>query len=221
MRNVTDILIPEADFNGGDPDLHLAYRAVEAFWQAYEKNRFLWEIPGIRPMINSCILSALTVRDILHGFGRRDAQAFRSGLHLICPREDGGSLTIGRPDTPVVDKMWPAHMTVKLGEYLIDPVIGQTKRPWNDMARSAILKADNDPGLRLPLPGGETTSVYTCSGWEMRGREYGLAYFKLTHGIHKRTRSWENAPDANPVRRERLVRDGVAILQQGVMKTAA
>ncbi len=221
MRNKTDILIPDDIFNGDDPDLHLAWYAVEAFWQAYEKNRYGWEIPGIRPLINSCILSALTVRDILHGVGRRDAEAFRSGLDLICPRVDGGWLAIGEPDTPVVDTLWPAHMTVKLGDYLIDPVIGQTKRPWNDMARSAILKANRDPGVPLTLQNGEKARVYTWNYWDIDGREYRLAYFKLTHEIHQRTRDWKNAPDANPVRRERLVRDGIAILQQANIKAAA
>lgn len=110
--------------------------------------------------------------------------------------------------------MWPAHMTVKLGKYLIDPVAGQFKRSWNDLSRSLILKAENDPGVRLGLPGGETTSVYTWASWEPDGRDHQLSYFKLTHEIHKRTRDWRTAPDADPGRRKRIVQDGIAALRQ-------
>ncbi|MHA6643721.1 hypothetical protein [Mesorhizobium sp. A623] len=221
MRNLTEIRTPNDETRKNDPDFLLAQDAVAAFWQAYEKNRLWWSLSSTKPIISCCILSALAVRDILHGVGRCDAEVFRSGLELLSDRPDGGWLMIGDPMTPVVDGLWPAHMTVKLGDYLIDPVIGQTKRPWNDMPRSMILQADRDPGVPLELGKGGAAKIYTWAFWNDGNADYRLSYFKLTHDIHKRTRDWKSSPDANPERREWIVRDAIALMQRSPLKIAA
>lgn len=214
MNNQTTVLLFGSDLDGDDPDLRLAYHSVEAFWRAYEQNKRWWTANMGRPIIDCCILCALTVRDILRAAGRQDAQVFRSGVDLRCDRDGGGWLTVGGPDSPAIDRMWPAHMTVKMGKYLIDPTSGQFRRPWNDLSRSIILKANDDPGVPLTLQENVMASVYTWSVWEVEGRIHQLAYFKLTREIQKRTRDWQSAPDADLERRKRIVEDAMSILSK-------
>src|SRR5690606_22118166 len=124
-------------------------------WQAVEANQNWWDGQGFRPVVNCCVLGALAVRDILHGMGRTDAVVLKSGLHI--QRFEGGkpdnSVTIGDPSAPRLPGLVNAHMVVRLGNLIIDPTLGQVRRWWNDLPRSAVIKIETGSGRRLQLTG--------------------------------------------------------------------
>src|SRR5690606_33269486 len=74
-----------------------ALAAIDAFWDAVEQDP-QWGSTMNHP-INCCILSALAVRDILHGLGRRDAVVLRMGLDIrvLEGSELPHSISIGNP----------------------------------------------------------------------------------------------------------------------------
>jgi len=194
-------------------DLNIATAALTAFWQAVEANQNWWHDQGFRPVINCCVLSALAVQDILHGMGHIDAIVVKSGLHL--QRFEGGkpyhSVTIGSPSTPSLPGLVNAHMVVKLGNLIIDPTIGQVRRSWNDIPKSAVIKTYIGSGRRLQLT--DKCSVHVTAQHTRRSYDHDLvlSYFKPSFTVDRKTRKWRTAPDTNYERRARFVETALAI----------
>ncbi|PRA85920.1 hypothetical protein CQ054_10655 [Ochrobactrum sp. MYb29] len=193
----------------------VALSAMAAFWHAVEINRDGWNSRTHMPVIQCCILSALTVRDILHGMGRRDAAVFKSGLQVEVTA--GGlpyAVTIGSPIAAEIPGQWNAHMVVKLGDLIIDPTIGQASRDWNNLPQSAVFRDGMCAGRRVQLTENHSAALTTRHIYKDDNRKIQVSYFKLPHGVEQMICDWQDVPDADYERRARLVEDALALLRQ-------
>lgn len=163
-----------------------------------------------------CILSALTVRDILHRSGRGEAYAMKSGLDVRQTDDRCRILTIGDPRSPKIKGMIPAHFVVRLGDILLDPSFGQLRRPWNGLPHCAAFLAGSSEGHTFNIGDGSYEArATTLHRYIDEVREIQIAYFDLPPTMDIRTRHWRSAPDARPARRESLIVSAAAIrLQQ-------
>lgn len=205
-----------------DPALRAVAAAVTAFWHAVDANQDWWYGQSFEPVINSCILGALAVRDILHGMGRTDAIVLKSGLHIQAFKEARPyrSITIGSPLAPRNPGHWNAHMIVKLGNLIIDPTLGQARRSWNGLPKSAVFENHTDARGQLHLT--EDCSVRVTAQCIHRSNEHDilLTYFKPSFGVDWKTRNWRNAPDADYERRARFVKTALAIVSTSMPAAA-
>ncbi|MGE0768549.1 MAG: hypothetical protein AB7L90_19020 [Hyphomicrobiaceae bacterium] len=191
-------------------DLNDGLARMEAFGSAIQADPSLHsesEWP-----FNRCIYSAFSLRDILHRTGRPDAVLVRSGLDV---RRTSGEfpriLTIGDPSSPRIKRKWNAHLTVRLGDILLDPSFGQTKRPWNHSPHCAAFLVGAPHGHVVNVSDGTEARTTTLHRYSHDGHDYQISYFELLRAVDLRTRKWRNAPDARPKRRQALVRKAVAI----------
>lgn len=193
-------------------DLRAGTAAVDALWAAICDTPF-WHSEAQWPL-RRCILMALCLQDILHKCGRPDARLFRSGLDI---RQGSGDfprmLMIGDPTAPRLERMWNAHMTVRLGDFLFDPSFGQTKRFWNHSPHCAAFLAAAPTGHMLEIEPGKHTPSLVLHRYSADGQAFQISYFKLSRKVDQRTRNWRNAPDARPERRSLLVHKAAAIHQ--------
>jgi hypothetical protein len=193
-------------------DLRAGTAAVDALWAAICDTPF-WHNEAQWPL-RRCILMALCLQDILHKCGRPDARLFRSGLDI---RQGSGDfprmLMIGDPTAPRLEGMWNAHMAVRLGDFLLDPSFGQTKRFWNRSPHCAAFLAAAPAGHMLEIEPGKRTPSLVLHRYSADGHAFQVSYFKLSRKVDLRTRNWRNAPDARPERRSMLVHKAVTIHQ--------
>lgn len=184
--------------------------AMEAFWAAVQADPF-WLSTEQSP-VHRCILAALAVRDILHSCGREDAVVSRCGLE---GRRVSGqphySVGIGLPSAPKLQTMWNAHLIVRLGDILIDPSHGQTKRAWNQSPQAVAVLSDLGPKKTITVDAGCDVQVHALHHYPMGGSQYRVAYFKLPRSVDVATRKWRDAPDASHSRRSPLVRAASAM----------
>ncbi|RUM99474.1 hypothetical protein EET67_00760 [Pseudaminobacter arsenicus] len=199
-------------------DLNDGLAAMEAFGSAIRAEPQLHsedEWPLYR-----CIFSAFSLRDILHRSGRPDAVAVRSGLDVRRLTGDFPHiLTIGDPASPRIKGKWPAHLAVQLGDILLDPSFGQTKRPWNHSPHCAAFLIGAPDGHMVDISTDCEAPSTTLHQYSQSGHDYQIAYFKLPRTIDLRTRKWRNAPDARPKRRQALVRKAIAIRLAQIAET--
>lgn len=197
-------------------EITTAVSALTAFWQAVDANQEWWASREILPVVNCCILAAHAVRDILHGMGRRDATVFTSGLRVESIAEDTApvSHTVGCPEAEKLPGCWNAHMTVRFGDLLIDPTIGQARYSWNDLPQSAILRNHICSGKKVPLTERHAAHVTTQHLLEDGKRSVQLSYFKLPFRSEQMARNWRAFPHTHYARRARFVEDALAILRQ-------
>ena len=181
--------------------------ASDAVWSALEVEP-LWRLAT--PALYCCILLALAVRDTLHAWGRTDAKLMRSGLDVRMLTGDlPYILTIGDPSSPRIEGKWPAHATVKLGDILLDPTHGQTRRPWNHSPRSAAFLVRAPDGHDIDVGTGcHARSLVQHRYWQGENH-YQVTYFKLPRAVDLATRKWRLAPDARPERRAEIVEAAV------------
>lgn len=206
-----DLFANLLDINALSPtqviDLQTGQAAIEAFWVAVAADPF----PGT-PVLKRCILAALCVRDILHEIGR-DALIFRTGLEVrrVTNGQDR-SITIGDPASPKLAGQWNAHMTVRLGDILLDPTHGQTKRDWNAAPRAAASSFASGGHSVCIKPGLDVqANAFHCFTAD-DGANYRVTYFKLPVSVDLRTRSnWQKTGDAHPERRRALVKRAAEI----------
>ena len=194
-------------------DLNVGVAAVEVLWAAIYETPF-WLTDEQWPLVR-CILMALCLQDTLHKCGRPDARLFRSGLDV---RQIGGDfprmLTIGDPTAPRLEGKWNGHMSVQLGDILLDPSFGQTKRLWNRSPHCAAFVVGAPTGHTIDIAPGKHAPSLMLHQFAEEGHDYQVSYFKLTHKVDLRTRKWRsNSPDARPERRRMLVQKAVAIYQ--------
>jgi len=189
-----------------------ALAAIDAFWDAVEQDP-QWGSTMNHP-INCCILSALAVRDILHGLGRRDAVVLRMGLDIrvLEGSELPHSISIGNPAAEKVAGCLNAHMIVRLGDFIIDPTIGQTKRFWNEMPRSAISRAGSRNRSVIDVTPEINAKVLASHETRHENRIYQVTYFKLPYRSERMSRNWKRAADASPERRTHLVKRALSVL---------
>lgn len=191
-------------------DLRDGVAAAEALWAAIHATPF-WLTKKQWPLIR-CILMALSLRDTLHKCGRPDARLIRSGLDV---RQIGGEfprvLAIGDPSVPRVDSLLNAHLFVQLGDILVDPSFGQTKRPWNCSPRCAAFVVGAPAGHTIDVAPSKHAPTIMLHRYSEEGQDYQISYFKLTRKVELQTRRWRNSPDASPQRRRALVEKAVAI----------
>lgn len=169
-----------------------------------------------QPPIERCIFMALAALDILHGIGRTDAVARRSGLAVHGLLGDElARLVIGDPKAPALPKKINMHATVSLGEIRLDPSLGQTRRWWNHLPDFAAFLMRPSDVHTLDLGNGLVASTTTVCQWsEADDRHYRVAYFKLPRPVDLATRNWRSAPDALPELRASLVAGAIARLRQ-------
>jgi hypothetical protein len=195
-------------------DVEIGGAAVDAFWAAVNADpRF--SQPHENPLIR-CILAALCVRDILAALGRRDAVATKCGLLVRRLTESTiNELTIGAPQAEAIENHWNAHLVVRLGDVVLDPTFGQTRREWNHSPRATVClvglpEFHEDVPVRLGLV---VRSYYNFAVGE-DAAIYEVAYFKLSRAVDLQTRKWKEAPDASPERRKGLVAAAVEIYRR-------
>lgn len=184
-------------------DLADGVAGVDDFWAAVDANPY-WQQPGQSPL-NRCILAALSVRDILHDAGRADAQVLISGVDLRQLDGDNFSLTVGHPSAPRLNGFLNAHMTVRLGDFIIDPTSGQTSRFWNCVPRASAFLICNGGIETIEIAPTSSVRVLALHHYEERGRRYQVGYFRLPRSVRLRARNWRNSPDARPERRRPIV----------------
>lgn len=190
-------------------DLQEGVDAVNAFWSAVETDPF-WN-DAVQSPLYCCIAAALSVHDILHNCGRTDARVVRSGLDVrLLSGELPYSLTIGDPSAPVLDGMWNAHMTVRLGDVVLDPSYGQTKRSWNHSPHAAVFVVDKVRNATFEFEERWDAKVILEQRHWHSLSHYQTTYFELPRSSDLRTRKWRDAPDARPERREALVRSATS-----------
>ena len=197
-------------------DLEQGCSAMSAFWAAAEADAF-WRDMAQWP-INRCILVALCVRDILRAVGRTEAEEFRTGLEVRKISEAPRSIGIGMPNAAIIENGWNAHMTVRLGDILLDPTHGQTKREWNYSPYTAAFVVNGNPQQRLKISQGFDAYPTVVNYHWSNGCHFRVAYFQLNQAVDRRTRRWKTAPDARPDRRTRLVADAVAIYKSATQR---
>lgn len=197
--------------------IKLTQAALAAFWQAVDLNQDWWKSKGRIPVINCCILSALTLRDILHGMGRRDATLLKSGLHIeITAGSLPYAVTIGSPLAAELPGQWNSHMVVKLGDLIIDPTIGQARRGWNNLPLSAVFRDDISAGRRVRLTENHSAPLTTQHIYKDDNRKIQVSYFKLPRRVEQMTCNWQSAPDASHDRRAPFVNTALDILNSPV-----
>lgn len=193
-------------------DMKLGVAVIDAFWAAVEADaRFSTEHES--PLLR-CILAALCVRDILRQIGRPDATIAKFGL--LVRRTTGNpirELVIGTPKAPVIPNGWNAHMVARLGDVVLDPSFGQTRRDWNSspLATACIADSSQDHRDASKRLGYKVQAHYRYTHGVAR---YEVAYVKLHRRVDARTRDWREAPDANATRRQPLVTAAVDILRR-------
>lgn len=191
-------------------DLNDGLAAMEAFWSAVQSDP-QWHSESEWPLYR-CIFSAFSLRDILHGSGRPDAVSVRSGLDVRRLTGDFPRiLTIGDPSSPRIKRKWNAHLTVRLGDILLDPSFGQTKRPWNHSPHCAAFLVGAPDGHVVDVSDGIEARSTTLHRYAQDGHDYQISYFELPRTVDLRTRKWRTAPDARPKRRQALVRKAISI----------
>jgi len=196
-------------------DCQIALSALAAFWQVVEINKGGWSSRTQLPVIQCCILSALTVRDILHGMGRRDAAVCKSGLQVeVVEGSLPYAVTIGSPLAAEIADQWNAHMVVKLGDLVIDPTIGQARRAWNNLPQSAVFRDGMCAGRRVQLAENHSAPVTTRHIYNDGNRKIRVSYFKLPKRVEQMICGWQDVPDADYERRARFVEDALALLRQ-------
>lgn len=197
-------------------DLNIAVTALTAFRQAVDANQEWWASRETLPVVNCCILATHAVRDILHGMGRKDATVFTSGLRVesLVGETAPASHTIGCPEAERIPGCWNAHMTVRIGDLIIDPTIGQARYSWNDLPQSAILRNHVCAGTKVQLTERHAAHVTTRHLLEDGKQPIQLSYFKLPFRSEQMARNWRAFPHAHYARRARFVEDALAILRQ-------
>lgn len=199
-------------------DLNDGLAAMEAFWAAVQANPSLHN--NCEWPLHRCIFSAFSLRDILHGTGRLDAVAVRSGLDVRRLTGDFPRiLTIGNPSSPRIKRKWNAHLAVQLGDILLDPSFGQTKRPWNHSPPCAAFLVGAPDGHVVDVGNGIEARSTTLHRYSFDGHDHQICYFELPRAVDLRTRKWRTAPDARPKRRRALVRKAIAIRLAQIAET--
>lgn len=219
MEDVTDVFIDGAVNQAQSADLNLSKAVIDAFWGAVARDA-QWGTTMLHPL-ECCVLSALAIRDIILKIGRRDAVVMRTGLsvRLLSGRDIPYALTIGSPQSWMIAKAMNAHMVVRVGDLLIDPTIGQAKRDWNELPRSAIFKMGAFAGESLDVVGTDARVTTRHRYW--RGDcQYQVAYFKLPYRADRMSRNWRSSPDAADDRRRRLVYESVVALQASMLSAS-
>lgn len=191
-------------------DIEVTKMVIDAFWYAVDLEA---RSGSTRHPIECCLMSALVVRDVLHHIGRRDATVMRSGLDIRMIGGTGNIITVGSIDAKRTPGLWNAHMVVRLGNLLVDPTIGQARRPWNVLPHSAIWKNCANSGKSIELACYTKARVTTSHRFFRRDHEFQVSYFKLPLRSDLMTKSWRSIADACDDRRRRLVQDAVAVLQ--------
>lgn len=192
-------------------DLAQGTAAISAFWAAAEDDPF-WRDPSQWPS-GRCILVALCVRDILRAAGRADAAEYRSGMEVrVISGKLPYSLAIGAVDAPYIPNAWNAHMTVRLGDIILDPTHGQTKRHWNASPYAAAFLFSKTSVQRLAIDQASHVRPTAIHHHWHDASCFQTAYFDLSGKADVRTRAWRTTPDAAPARREKLVAKGLEIL---------
>lgn len=191
-------------------DLAQGTAAISALWAAAEDDPF-WRDPSQWPS-GRCILVALCVRDILRAAGRGDATEYRTGMEVrLISGNLPYSLAIGEPNAPYIPNGWNAHMTVRIGDILLDPTHGQTKRHWNNSPYAAAFLFANTFEHRLDINKDMFVRPSAIHYHWYNANRFRTAYFNLSGKADIRTRAWRSAPDALPARREKLVAKALEI----------
>ena len=191
-------------------DLAVGLAAMNDVWAAIDAGP-----PPQRPSeypLYRCIFSALVLRDHLHDTGRTDAQVEVSGIDL---RQIAGgeeySITVGSPSAPCLQGLWNAHMTVRLGDFLLDPTSGQTKRPWNCAPWASAFLIGNAGVKTIEIEPNLPVKVTTLHRYQEKDRLFQVAYFRLTRSVRLRTCNWQKSADARSEKRRALVAAARAI----------
>lgn len=187
-------------------DLDIAWRACAAFWNAALRHDYKTE--HLRPH-GRCIYSALAVLDILKGMGRDDASVQKVGLDVRQLRSDGSvvrGLGIGHPRyAPVSSRPgWNAHLTVRVGDLLIDPSVAQAQRSWNDLPHYCILAVGTNRLETIDICG-EPVQVKASWAYQLDGDTIQLTYHDLLRAQDIATRGFRKVPDAKPEARADIV----------------
>jgi hypothetical protein len=190
----------------GSADYVNALYAVDLLWQASKTVR--------QPIERFCILAGLTLVDILHGMGATDARPLMCGNEVSRP--EGLSVTCGRPGASEIEDHVNAHLVVMLGDVIVDPLLVQAQRWWNDCPRSAILPVLTEADGRSARWESETklfktrriahaTTAAGCS----------ISYFELPKKVARKAADWQSTPDTRCERREPMVREALRLLKTG------
>ncbi|MBK1666738.1 hypothetical protein CKO28_01590 [Rhodovibrio sodomensis] len=112
----------------------------------------------------SCIWASLTVRDLLRHSGFPDAEVAPCLLRIqgVDPEAElRRELVIGEePDNPG-DPGWTGHLVVIARDWMIDPTLGQARRPWWRKLPEIAATPTIDPADRISfiLSADRTTAV--------------------------------------------------------------
>lgn len=194
-------------------DLLLGQKVVEAYWKAVQADALLCT-PDQWPMFR-CIRTALTVRDIFHALGRKNAVVDAVGLKLVRMKAgvELNCLLLGDPGAPVLQNKWNAHMVVRLGNFIFDPSHGQIQRFWNAAPDTLAIPVNDKCTKKVSLYEMGKANIVTSHTYAYSGFDFDLTYFKLTRSVADRTRNWQNSPDASLRRRQPVGQAAVEILR--------
>ena len=153
----------------------------------------------------SCVFLALSVRDALRSAG---FQAEVRSVALAVEKAGVRQVVIGSPaDRDAGPGSWAGHLVVLAEGFLIDPSVGQARRPeWKDL--TDILTA---PCFDPPRAGSLDEQPMTLLS-ALIGRQEGVRMLWYDSPENQR---WEKGGDARPDRRYRLVEKLTAALRQG------
>jgi hypothetical protein len=162
----------------------------------------------------SCILSALTVRDFLQRVGFKQASVRSVGVMIRAFRNDIElhSVGVGLPArfyTPDAKGMydssgWNGHLVATVEGYLIDVTMSPWKREqWPDLPEMLVMPVEEPNAQSFPLNGLHAIATMWLS--ESEDKSYTADVLYLDQPTN---RSWKIAPDAGKDRR-RAVTDAL------------
>lgn len=167
--------------------------------------------------LGHCILACCALKDVLQALGRCDAILHRCGLNVTAHR--AGKLahweTIGHPEVVPVTHLWNAHMTVRVGNLLVDPTFGQIQTPWRDVPTYAVFDFQQRSRERFVLAGAGKVHLVASAQWWQNGRTYSSRHFCLPRKVDRATKRWQHRPDAQPARRAAMVARAVQLVKEG------
>lgn len=186
-------------------------------WRAAEETR-TFGLEEVR-LRGCCLLAAPALVDSFRKLGRDDVSIHRCGINLTTWRGTQllSSTTVGHPAALGTSHLWNAHATVRLGARLLwDPTIGQMLQPGDDPLHFAVFMCEQATTLHLHDYG--DVDVIASSSWQSGDHRHEVRYFRLPREVDIATREWRQRPDAQPQRREALVRRTLELFAQQLVE---
>lgn len=200
-------------------DIPFGMNLSALLWRAAEETG-TFDLEEVRRR-GCCLLASMALADVFRALSRQDVTLLRCGINLTTWRgsEPVSSTTVGHPAAPAASNMWNAHSIVRMSDrQLWDPTIGQMLPPGDNALHFAVLMREQPTAFHLHDHG--DVDVIASSSWQNGERRHEVRYFRLPREVDIATRKWRHTPDAQPQRREALVRRTLELFAQEIVLQA-